>query len=242
MMAKANISGSVEFRIRNQTLQLLPQKAIFWQEEKTLLLADLHLGKAGHFRKAGIPVPTTIHQDDLRELDQLIQAITPSGIFLLGDVFHSEYNAEWRGFEDLLASHSDISFTLVRGNHDILPPEAYHLDNLVMVDHACVMPPFVFTHKPAFELPFIQDENFTTTIANFENYYNLAGHIHPGVSVAANAGQHFKMPCFYFTPGGGILPAFGKFTGFKCLKKHAGDRIFGIAGNPGQHATVFRIP
>ena len=31
--------------------------AIFWKEKDTLLLADIHLGKVGHFRKSGIPVP-----------------------------------------------------------------------------------------------------------------------------------------------------------------------------------------
>ncbi len=39
------------------SLQLLPQKALFLPEESILVLGDLHLGKAMHFRKAGIIIP-----------------------------------------------------------------------------------------------------------------------------------------------------------------------------------------
>jgi len=31
--------------INNNTLELLPQKAIYWQEIKTLIVSDLHLGR-----------------------------------------------------------------------------------------------------------------------------------------------------------------------------------------------------
>ena len=44
---------------------LLPDKCMFWKEHNSLILADLHIGKAGHFRKAGIPIPSHIHIDDL---------------------------------------------------------------------------------------------------------------------------------------------------------------------------------
>ena len=49
--------GLHSFSFQGQTLILHPAKAIFWKEKSRLLLADVHLGKAGHFRKVGIPVP-----------------------------------------------------------------------------------------------------------------------------------------------------------------------------------------
>ena len=43
--------------IFNQTFLLSAQRTVFWEEEKTLILSDLHLGKSGHFRKSGIAIP-----------------------------------------------------------------------------------------------------------------------------------------------------------------------------------------
>ena len=39
------------------TLELLPQKAAWWAAERTLLIADAHIGKAVSFRRLGVPVP-----------------------------------------------------------------------------------------------------------------------------------------------------------------------------------------
>jgi hypothetical protein len=41
--------------------------------------------------------------------------------------------------------------------------------------------------------------------------------------------QRLKFPCFYFTPGQGILPAFGSFTGIHPLRPKKNDSIYIIA-------------
>ena len=46
-----------EIIIFNDHFYLHKTGAVFWKEKNTLLLADIHLGKVGHFRKSGIPVP-----------------------------------------------------------------------------------------------------------------------------------------------------------------------------------------
>src|SRR6185312_7751518 len=53
------------YRIRGQQLWLSPARCIFWEEERSLILADLHFGKTGHFRKAGIAVPQSVYREDL---------------------------------------------------------------------------------------------------------------------------------------------------------------------------------
>ena len=50
----------------DQTLWLSAERAVFWEEEQSLILADLHFGKTGHFRKSGIGVPQTIYREDLQ--------------------------------------------------------------------------------------------------------------------------------------------------------------------------------
>ena len=53
------MKGIYKIELFGEKLDLLPQKAIYYPQHKTLLAADLHLGKAGHFRNAGIAVPVT---------------------------------------------------------------------------------------------------------------------------------------------------------------------------------------
>ena len=44
------------------------ERTLFWESERTLIIADLHVGKTGHFRKAGIGVPAGVYKDDLHRL------------------------------------------------------------------------------------------------------------------------------------------------------------------------------
>ena len=60
-------------------------------------------------------------------------------------------------------------------------------------------------------------------------YYNLAGHVHPGVRLRGGPAQSVRLPCFYFNGHQGILPAFGNFTGNYKLKPKSGDKIIAIA-------------
>ena len=201
----------LEIGIKNEKWLLLPQKAVYWSKYDMLIVTDLHLGKAGHFRKAGIPIPQTIHYDDLQTLNQLILKFSISKVLMLGDLFHSELNNEWFSFCDFLKQNSTVHFILVKGNHDILPAEAYCEDNLEVHSESLILGPFLFTHHP------LEDER--------RPLYNVAGHIHPGHRVKTNPGQHIKLPSFHFSKYSAILPAYGKFTGCVHVPKRAKDRV-----------------
>src|ERR1700761_3956202 len=92
------ISAATPFKLLDQDLMLLPQRAIYWQQQKTLIAADVHLGKVGHFRKAGIAVPRDLEQGDLAVLSDLIHEYKPHTLLFLGDLFHSDMNADWDWF------------------------------------------------------------------------------------------------------------------------------------------------
>lgn len=79
----------------NQNLILHPKKAIFWEEERALIISDLHIGKVGHFRKAGIAIPKLMEQEELALLSDLIHEFKPSKLIFLGDLFHSDMNNDW---------------------------------------------------------------------------------------------------------------------------------------------------
>ena len=205
-------AGAQRIRLRQQTLELHPLKAIYWHEKKALLLADLHLGKAGHFRRAGIAVPHAVRHDNYDRLINLLLEYRPERVLLLGDLFHSDYNQAWEDFVDLLAQFSgSTQFELIPGNHDILEADYYAEAGLVVRPIDWIEGPFLLTHHPRKSYP--------------DGYYGLAGHIHPGVRLYGAGRQSLRLPCFYFGQTGGILPAFGAFTGLSDCAVQTGDRV-----------------
>lgn len=199
-----------EFSIMGEELVLLAERAVLWPSKQTLIVSDLHLGKAGHFRKHGIPITKKIHIADLQILHQLLKDHQPEEVILLGDLFHSVENNEWQDFIRFIEDFSFIKFTLIQGNHDIF--EEY--PQLLNLTQSLEVKPFFFTH--------IREEG---------ELYNLSGHIHPGVRIKGAGRQGMTIPCFYFGTNHGVLPAFGQFTGIKKIRPSKNDRVFGIAGN-----------
>lgn len=223
----------ITYSLRGQTLVLLPERALFWQERKLLLLADSHLGKAGHFRKHGAPIPRAIHDRDLAILTKLVQRWSPDALIILGDLFHSALNNEWLDFERWTQAHHSLPVVLIKGNHDILPEIVYSLPNLTVHPEAWEVDPFLLTHQPMVDpRPTRGGLGFPSPSCSDSTLYNLAGHVHPGVRVSIGMGQQVKLPCFYFTPHLGLLPAFGQFTGCATMRRAADHRIFAVL--PGQ--------
>lgn len=195
------INSHLEITLKGEIFLLLPQKAMYRPAKQQLILSDLHLGKAAHFRKNGIPLPTPTKSTDLENLQELINHLQPKKIILLGDLFHSDYNTEWLLFQQFLNHNNLLSFVLVKGNHDVLKKEVYNIQNLVVVDKIDE-PDFIFTHHPIKK---------STRI-------NFCGHIHPALKVTGKAKQSITFPCFYFGANNFIFPAFGSLTGLCVLK------------------------
>ncbi|MDQ2928306.1 MAG: DEAD/DEAH box helicase, partial [Pseudomonadota bacterium] len=59
--------------------------------------------------------------------------------------------------------------------------------------------------------------------------YAVAGHLHPCISLGGRAGDHLRLPCFWFGDDVGVLPAFGAFTGMHPIRARAGERVFAVA-------------
>ena len=222
-------SVPTDYLLRGQTLTLLPERALFWQEKRYLLLADSHLGKAGHFRKHGAPIPRAIHDRDLSILSALVQRWSPAALVVLGDLFHSTLNNEWQEVEQWLQQHSALPVVLVKGNHDILPEAVYAHPNLTVYPDTWEEGPFCLTHQPLVE-PVLRPGGLAFPLSQIPApaLYNLAGHVHPGVRVSIGMGQRVKLPCFYFTSHVGLLPAFGQFTGCATMQQGRGNRVFAV--------------
>ena len=205
--------------INRQEICLLPEKAVFWKDKEMLILADLHISKAGHFRKGGIPIPSGIHEEDLNILSLLLHNTQAKHLLFLGDLFHSVPNAEWEVFSDWLDQWLQLgegrNATLVMGNHDL--HGRHSLPNALNVCDMLQMEGFLFTHEP---MP-------PTTIE--EGLYNLSGHLHPALIMKGKGKQQLRLPCFYFGEKQAYLPAFGKFTGLMPIYPDGHEDVFVIA-------------
>jgi len=209
----------MEVDINGEIFYLLFHKALYRPGKKQLILADVHLGKAAHFRKKGIPMPPQSHLKDLDKLTYLVKTWEPRSVLVLGDLFHSKLNKEWLWFKSFLAQFPTTEFILVRGNHDILPEELYELSNLGSVDE-------------------LEEENFIFTHAPLENpaKLNFCGHVHPGIRLTGIARQSITLPCFYNNHSHFILPAFGDLTGLFMLDREESSDYYLVT-----HETVVKL-
>ncbi|MBV6643950.1 MAG: ligase-associated DNA damage response endonuclease PdeM [Cyclobacteriaceae bacterium] len=207
------MSSPCVVEVRGEKLHLLPEKAIFWPANKALILSDLHLAKAGHFRKHGIPIPRTIHRHDLDRLGVVIKRTSARKIYFLGDLFHSDRNNEWDDFRQFLQIFSGHHFYLIKGNHDFLEDDHYQHSNL-QVSSMLEVGPFLFTHQ-----------------SEESEFFNISGHIHPSVRLRGMAKQGVRLPCYYFTDSSAFLPAFGNFTGSHPIKVSGNSSVFAVVEN-----------
>ncbi|HLT82336.1 MAG TPA: ligase-associated DNA damage response endonuclease PdeM [Cyclobacteriaceae bacterium] len=205
-----------EVSVAGQRFVLYPQRAAYWREEAALLLADLHLGKVSHFRRAGIPVPPRVNRDTLDSLVELIAVSRAQRVICLGDLFHSHYNGEWEEFGEVIRHFPGIKFELVLGNHDIMSRIQYERKSLT-VHEKLKIGPFLLTHHPR--------------EAHSGDDYNLAGHVHPAVQLSGKGRQAMTLPCFYFGSRQGFLPAFGGFTGIARIRPEKDGRVFVIVAD-----------
>lgn len=210
------MTAPIPYKIYGQNLWLSAQRSIFWEEEKTLIVSDLHFGKTGHFRKWGIGVPQNVYKEDLQRLISLLNHFRPEKLLVVGDFFHSSANTELDWFKRWRESFPALQIILVQGNHDILHESWYKEAAIDVVSPTLQIGSFLFSH----------DQCETSA-----DVYSFCGHIHPGVMVHGLGKQSLRFPCFYFGRSHCILPAFSKFTGAVAMDKSSANAIYAIVEN-----------
>lgn len=214
-----SLTGAQQVLLAGQTVVLLPQKAIFIPSSSTLVLADVHIGKAASFRSRNFFAPDGISSFDLLRLGQLIKELSVSRLIILGDLVHAQdgmSGAEVEVFERFRAGHKNLTVVLVLGNHDrkVQLPHSWKLD---LVQGQMAEAPFVYSHEQV----------------RSKDGYVLCGHVHPSVTLSGQGKQRERLPCFWLRSRSAILPAYGTFTGSYTIRPSRTDRVFVIA-----HDTV----
>ena len=208
-----------EIIFSGEKLLLTNQRIIFWESQKTIILSDLHIGKAAHFRKSGIAISSEILVDDLKNLELLILHFQAEKVIIVGDLFHAGYNSDLDLFKNWRAQFSQ-EFILIKGNHDRLKCEHYENLGIICEEDQLQISNVTFIHEP-------QNPE--------ENCFYISGHIHPGF-VLKGKNERLRLPCFAVSERQIILPAFSKFTGLdtKTLKDNFKKIVF-------TEGTIFEV-
>jgi DNA ligase-associated metallophosphoesterase len=213
------MNAPIPYQIQDQNCWLSPQRAIFWENQSTLILSDTHFGKTGHFRKNGIGVPQAVFQEDMQRMVELLSFFKPERMVVVGDLFHSAANLELDLFAKWRRDFDQMELLLVKGNHDILGEQWYQANQIRIQKGLYQIGPFQFVHEP-----------IASTEASDDGFL-FSGHLHPGVSLSGMGKQNLHFPCFYFTKTACILPAFSKFSGTATVKKKKDNTIFAIVNH-----------
>ncbi len=206
------------YKIKNQQVWISPGRTLYWESEKALIASDLHFGKTGHFRKAGIAVPAAVFKEDLQRLFDQVQYFQPNKLIIVGDLFHSKQNKELDLFQKWRDDLGGVSVTLVKGNHDILLDSWYKNASIEVVKEVLTIGSFCFRHD-------------LEKCERGKDEYLFSGHIHPGIVINGLGKQSLRFPCFYFTRDYCVLPAFSHFTGVALIDPQKGEEVFAIVNN-----------
>jgi len=220
-------SGAAVIRAASRELLLLPQRAALDTASRSLMVADLHVGKAGTFRAHGLPVPAGTTERTLARLDSLLALTGARALFLLGDLVHGPLAgqpatvaalAAWR------ARHRRVEVVLVRGNHDQRAGELPAECGIETVAPGYRLGGLRLLHEPPDDSPAFEGG------AGDPDLFSLAGHLHP-VCVVGGRADRLRLPCFRVGRRDAVLPAFGEFTGGWPVRPRAGERIFVTDGS-----------
>lgn len=214
--------GDVVIEHGGERLTLLPERAVWWERERCLLAADLHLGRELGMRRLGMPVPEGASISTLRRLADLGKRLGAQRLAILGDLFHSREgrHARWEHDARRLLQEAFADRLLVRGNHDVQAGDPAGLWEFETLEEGTSLGGLCLFHSPP----------------TSSSVPALAGHIHPVVRVRAPARFRIRLPAFWLRDGVLVLPSFGEMTGGWALPpRHRGrawlcapSRVFAI--------------
>lgn len=185
------------------------RRVMYDVKREEIIVADLHVGKSAHFRKAGISLPGYSFVSDILRFQQILYDYQPKSVLILGDLFHSDKNEEFNEWNELVKSFPEIKFVLVIGNHDLWSMRSTDLEGLDAVNELQRENVF-YSHEPTDKADCI----------------NFCGHIHPGVKLKGSGKQELSLSCFWLAKNRLVLPAFSELTGLGMVKPKKTDRIY----------------
>jgi hypothetical protein len=183
--------------------------AIYWPDERLLVVADLHFEKGSAFAKRGVLLPPYDTAATLKRLAVLIERYAPRLVIALGDSFHDgDGPARMPDVSRaaLTALQRGRDWIWITGNHD--PDPAENIGGRFA--ETLALGPLTFRHLPS---PQPCDGE-------------IAGHLHPCARVARR-GRAVSRRCFAGDGRRLVMPAFGAYAGGLNVRDRAIVSLFG---------------
>jgi uncharacterized protein len=201
--------GGEEIVVAGIALVADPAGAIYWPDEKLLLVADLHLEKGSSFAARGVLLPPYDTATTLARLARLIERYTPRLVIALGDSFHDGGGPA--RMDDisrvaLKALQRGRDWLWIAGNHD--PDPAENIGGRFAGELA--FGALTLRHEPSAKM----------------SDGEIAGHLHPLARVAQR-GRAISRRCFAGDGRRLVLPAFGAYAGGLNVRDRAFVSLFG---------------
>jgi DNA ligase-associated metallophosphoesterase len=189
------------------TLEADCDGALYWPEEKLLVVADLHFEKGSSFARRGMLVPPYDTAATLARLGVLISRYAPRTVIALGDSFHDGGGPGRLAQEDrvtLAQLQRGRDWIWIAGNHD--PDPSTEIAGIFA--QYISLGPLTFRHEP------------TGAIGE------LAGPLHPSARINWR-GRSVVRRCFATDGERAVMPAFGAYTGGLSIRDRAFSLVFG---------------
>jgi len=180
--------------------------ALIWEEQRLLVVADLHLEKGSSFASRGVLLPPYDTAATVARLAAAMARHDPRMVIALGDSFHDRAAHERLSSADrraVTALQARRDWIWISGNHDPALPA----DVGGVVASEVAIGPIVFRHEPT------------------GAFGEIAGHLHPKARVASR-GRAMERRCFACDGERAVLPAFGAYGGGLSIRDAAFARIF----------------
>jgi len=202
-------------------------KSVYLEEEKILVIADLHLGYEQGLQEQGVLIPKTQYKKTIEDLKKIFEEISKidigkekthnqaardlvinkkiKEIIILGDLKHEFSQAssqEWREVLDLLEFFQEKceKIIIIRGNHD------NYLINIAKNKGSELKDFYILGDKA-----FIHGNKIFPEILDKKIKRIFLGHMHPAISIAKNVKKEIYK-CFLVGKYKGkeiiILPSF----------------------------------
>jgi len=181
--------------------------ALYWPEQRLLVVADLHLEKGSSFAARGQLLPPYDTAATLALLARLVAHYAPRGVVALGDNFHDGGGAARLGAEDrenLHALQRGRDWIWLTGNHD--PEPAANIGGVFQESFGSSA--LTFRHRPSGAVG------------------EIAGHLHP-IARIVHRGRAVSRRCFAADATRMVMPALGVLTGGLNIRDAAFADVFG---------------
>jgi uncharacterized protein len=198
------------FEIAGVTMLADLSGALVWEEQRLLVVSDLHLEKGSSFALRGVLLPPYDTVATLGRLASVIARHNPRMVIALGDSFHDrDAHARLSGADRaaLTALQTGRDWIWISGNHDPALPG----DLGGMVANEVAIGLIAFRHEPT------------------GAFGEIAGHLHPKARVATR-GRAMERRCFASDGERAVMPAFGAYAGGLSIRDAAFAKIFQSLG------------